>query len=125
LSSLLLDTHALLWSVGDTDRLSEAARAVLSPGVVPAYVSAVSIWEIAIKRASGKLRVPDDFLEKVAAAKFRELGISSKHANLAGALPALHGDPFDRMLVAQAQCENLTVVTRDARISAYDVAVLW
>lgn len=107
------------------DRLSVAARDVLSAGVVPAYVSAASIWEIAIKRASGKLRVPDDLLEKVAAARFGELGVSFKHANLAGSLPAHHGDPFDRMLVAQAQSEGLTLVTSDARIAAYDVPVLW
>lgn len=125
MSPLLLDTHALLWSVGDTDRLSSTARDVLSAGVVPAYVSVASIWEIAIKRASGKLKVPHDLLEKVAAARFGELGITFKHAILAGALPPHHGDPFDRMIVAQAQSEGLTVITRDERIAAYDVPVLW
>jgi PIN domain nuclease of toxin-antitoxin system len=125
LSPLLLDTHALLWSVGDTGRLSPAVRDVLSAGVVPAYVSAASIWEIAIKRASGKLRAPENLLETITAARFGELGVSFKHASLAGALPPHHGDPFDRMLVAQAQSENFTLVTNDARIAAYDVPVLW
>jgi PIN domain nuclease of toxin-antitoxin system len=125
LSPLLLDTHALLWSVGDSDRLSPAALDVLGAGVVPAYVSSVSIWEIAIKRASGKLRIPEDFLEKIEAAQFAELGITFTHAIRAGALPSHHGDPFDRMLVAQAQSEGLTVLTNDARIAAYDVPVLW
>jgi PIN domain nuclease of toxin-antitoxin system len=125
LSPLLLDTHALLWSVGDEERLSSAAHDVLSAGVVPAYVSAASIWEVAIKRASGKLRVPDDFLEKVAAARFAELRVTFEHAILAGALPPHHGDPFDRMIVAQAQSEGLTIVTRDERISAYGVPILW
>jgi PIN domain nuclease of toxin-antitoxin system len=69
--ALLLDTRALLWSVGDPHQLSPSAHAVLSAGVVPAYVSAASVWEIAIKRASGKLEVPDDLLEKVAAAGVR------------------------------------------------------
>jgi PIN domain nuclease of toxin-antitoxin system len=125
LSALLLDTHALLWSVGDTDLLSSIARDVLSAGEVPAYVSTVSVWEIAIKRASGKLKVPDNLLEKIAEAGFAELAITFEHAVIAGALPAHHGDPFDRMIVAQAQCEGLTVVTRDERISAYEVPVLW
>jgi PIN domain nuclease of toxin-antitoxin system len=125
LTPLLLDTHALLWSVGDTARLSATARKALSAGVVPAYVSAASIWEIAIKRASGKLKAPDDLLEQVAAAQFAELGITFEHATLAGELPPHHRDPFDRMLIAQAQRENLTLVTGDARIAAYDVPVLW
>ena len=122
---LLLDTHVLLWSVGDTDRLSSTAREVLSAGVVPAYVSAASVWELAIKRASGKLKAPDDLLEQIAVAKFGELGVTFEHAMRAGALPPHHGDPFDRMLVAQAQSEKLTLVTNDARIAAYDVPVLW
>jgi PIN domain nuclease of toxin-antitoxin system len=125
LSPLLLDTHALLWSIGDTDRLSALARDVLGAGMRPAYVSAASIWEISIKRASGKLKAPEDLLEHVALARFGELGITFEHAALAGALPPHHRDPFDRMLVAQAQSENLTLVTNDARIAAYDVPVLW
>jgi PIN domain nuclease of toxin-antitoxin system len=125
LTPLLLDTHALLWSVGDEDRLSPATHEMLSAGVVPAYVSAASIWEIAIKRASGKLDAPADLLDKVAAVRFIELGITFAHATIAGALPPHHRDPFDRMIVAQAQSEGLTVVTRDERIAAYDVPVLW
>jgi PIN domain nuclease of toxin-antitoxin system len=125
LSPLLLDTHALLWSVGDTDRLSSVAREVLRAGAVPAYVSAASIWEIAIKRASGKLKAPNDLLDRVKEARFMELGITFTHALLAGALPPHHRDPFDRMLVAQAQSEGLTLVTNDPRIAAYDVPVLW
>jgi PIN domain nuclease of toxin-antitoxin system len=125
LNPLLLDTHALLWSVGDDDRLSPATHEMLSAGVVPAYVSAASIWEIAIKQASGKLNAPENLMDKVAAARFIELGITFAHANVAGALPPHHRDPFDRMIVAQAQSEGLTVVTRDERIAAYDVPVLW
>jgi PIN domain nuclease of toxin-antitoxin system len=125
LRPLLLDTHALLWSVGEEDRLSPRAHDVLSAGVVPAYVSAASIWEIAIKRAAGKLKAPDSLSEKVADARFIELRITFEHGLLAGALPPHHGDPFDRMLVAQAQSEGLTLVTNDERIAAYDVPVLW
>ena len=125
MTTLLLDTHALLWSVGDEDRLSPATHEMLSTGVVPAYVSAASIWEIAIKRASGKLDAPEDLLDKVAAARFIELGITFAHATIAGALPPHHRDPFDRMIVAQAQSEGFTIVTRDERIAAYDVPGLW
>jgi PIN domain nuclease of toxin-antitoxin system len=125
LNALLLDTHALLWSVGDEQRLSPAAHDVLSGGAVPAYVSAASIWEIAIKRASGKLKVPDNLMDKVAEARFIELRVTFEHALLAGALPPHHADPFDRMLVAQAQSEGLAIVTRDRRISAYGVSILW
>ena len=125
MKALLLDTHVLLWSVGDPDQLSPSAHEVLGAGVLPAYVSAASVWEIAIKRASGKLKVPDDLLEKLAAERFGELRVTFEHATRAGALPAHHRDPFDRMIVAQAQDEDLVVVTNDARISAYDVPVLW
>jgi PIN domain nuclease of toxin-antitoxin system len=125
LSGLLLDTHALLWSVGDTERLSATAGGILQAGEVPAFASVASVWEIAIKRASGKLTVPDNLLDKIDRARFEELRITRTHAIVAGALPPHHGDPFDRMLVAQAQCEGLTIVTRDPRIVAYDVPVLW
>lgn len=125
MTPLLLDTHALLWSVGDEDRLSPATHEILSAGAVPAYVSAASIWEIAIKRASGKLDVPGNLMDEVAAARFIELGVTFEHAIIAGALPPHHRDPFDRMIVAQAQTEGLTVVTCDQRIAAYDVPVLW
>jgi PIN domain nuclease of toxin-antitoxin system len=124
LSGLLLDTHVLLWALDDVESLSPAAREALSDGSVPAYVSAASIWEISIKRSTGKLRAPDDLLEQIADA-FDELQISHEHASLAGALPPQHRDPFDRMLVAQARCEGLTIVTRDDLIAAYDVPVLW
>lgn len=125
MKALLVDTHALLWSVGDDARLSPAAYDALSAGAVPAYVSAASIWEIAIKQAAGKLRAPQDLLEKVAAARFRALEITFEHASLAGALPPHHADPFDRMIVAQAQSEGLEIVSSDRRIGAYDVRVLW
>lgn len=125
MNALLLDTHTLLWGLGNVDRLSHSAREVLSSGEIPAYVSAASVWEIAIKRASGKLRAPEDLLARIAAARFDELKVDFRHATIAGALPRHHRDPFDRMIVAQAQCEGLTVVTADQKIAAYDVPVLW
>ena len=124
MSGLLVDTHVLLWALDEVESLSPAARDALSDGSVPAYVSAANIWEISIKRSTGRLTAPDDLLEQIADA-FDELQIGHEHASLAGALPLHHRDPFDRMLVAQAQCEGLTIVTPDGRIRAYDVPVLW
>jgi PIN domain nuclease of toxin-antitoxin system len=125
LKPLLLDTHALLWSVGDDEQLSPTVHELLRDGAVATHVSAASIWEIAIKQAAGKLTAPENLLEEVARASFVELGISFDHARAAGALPPHHRDPFDRMIVAQARSEGFTVITRDARIAAYDVPVLW
>lgn len=92
---------------------------------VQLYFSVASIWEMAIKCALEKLEVPDNLLDTLTLEDFLELPISSTHALAAGALPPHHRDPFDRMLVAQAQSEGLTLVTNDAQIEAYDVPVLW
>lgn len=88
-------------------------------------MSAASAWEVAIKIALGRLRIPGHFAQAVEASRFGELAISFRHAALAGALPAHHSDPFDRMLVAQAMSENLTLVTHDRAFSPYGVAVIW
>jgi PIN domain nuclease of toxin-antitoxin system len=125
LSPLLLDTHVVLWCLGDVNRLSPAAHDAIASGVTPIYVSAASIWEIAIKRNSGKLKAPDDLVQRISEARFEELPISHRHADLAGGLPLHHRDPFDRMIVAQARCNDFTVVTRDERIAAYGVPLLW
>jgi PIN domain nuclease of toxin-antitoxin system len=92
---------------------------------VDLFFSAASIWEMAIKQAKGKLGVPDNLLDTMAQRGFVELPVLSHDALRAGALPPHHGDPFDRMIVAQAQSGGLTVVTRDERIAAYGVPVLW
>jgi PIN domain nuclease of toxin-antitoxin system len=120
---LLLDTHVLLWWLADGPELSEDLKGEIETEL-EVYVSVASIWEISIKSAAGKLRVPDGFLEVVGDSGVSELAIRSRHAQLAGQLPILHRDPFDRMLIAQALTENLTLVTRDSAIHAYDVPVL-
>jgi PIN domain nuclease of toxin-antitoxin system len=122
---LLLDSHALLWWQANDRRLSAHVREVIEQPDVPLFFSAASIWELAIKQAQRKLIIPDTLLGALAEEDFAELQISSDHALRASALPPHHRDPFDRMLVAQAQIENLTLVTSDARIAAYDVSVLW
>lgn len=125
MSGWLLDTHVLLWWFDEPSRLSESARGVL--GRSPdrsVFVSSASIWEAAIKRALGKLRMPDDLLEQMVAERIDVLDITAAHALAAASLPALHADPFDRMLVAQSRLEGLVLVTRDARLARYGGAVL-
>lgn len=119
--SLLLDTHALLWWLAGAPMADDARAAIADPGTLVA-VSAASLWEIGIKRAIGRLQVDGSFEEHLG--PFEPLPISWAHATAAAALPPHHRDPFDRMLVAQAQIENLTLVTRDPAMAAYDVAVL-
>lgn len=122
--NLLLDTHALLWWLGDDPSLSPEARAaVAAPGNL-VYVSAATAWEISIKRALGKLEAPDDLGAALAHSSFQALPITLSHATAAGQLPPHHSDPFDRMLVAQARLERLTLVTRDPHIPCYGVDVL-
>lgn len=121
----MLDSHAVLWWRADDERLGERARlAIEDPGALPHFSSA-SIWELAIKQAKGKLKIPADLPEALLGEGFIEIAVSSAHALQAATLPPHHDDPFDRMLVAQARSERLTVVTRDARIAAYGAPVLW
>lgn len=122
---LLLDTHAIIWAIADPDRLSDRARAlVVDPGI-EVFASVVSAWEITIKRALGKLEftdLTDALLDRYG---FEALPIELSHAHAVAGLPRVHDDPFDRMLVAQAQTEGLTVVSRDERVHAYPVDVAW
>lgn len=122
--SLLLDTHILLWWLADDPSLPLPAADAIAEGGTEVFVSAASVWEIAIKKAAGRLDVPDDLLDVIEANDFEELSMTSTHAVAAGRLPRHHTDPFDRMLIAQAHTENLTVVTVDARFTAYDVELL-
>ncbi len=118
---LLLDTHTLIWAIDG--RLSSRARAALEAADAVA-VSAATIWEIEIKRALRKLQAVDRLAELVDESGFERLPITFEHACEAGRLPLLHGDPFDRMLVAQARLEGLTLASADAAIKQYDVPAL-
>ena len=120
---LLLDTHALLWWLADEGLTPQAQGAIADPGNLVA-VSAASAWEISIKKALGKLAAPDDLEQQVQAGGFSPLPISTAHGVAAGQLPHHHEDPFDRMLIAQAFAEGLTIVTRDKRFGNYGVALL-
>lgn len=122
--SLLLDTHVVLWWLTDAPELADDLKHRLDhePAV---YLSPATVWEIAIKQSVGKLTEPENLPEIVLHAGFRHLPITAEHAVVAGRLPLLHRDPFDRMLIAQARCESLTLLTRDPQIHRYsDVALL-
>ena len=120
---LLLDTHTLLWAIEGGRQLHPSTLdAIFVNNRV--YVSAASYWEIAIKAALGKLQLADDPLEFIENSGFTELPVYFRHAVLAASLPLHHHDPFDRMLIAQAQAEELTLVTDDSHIARYDVPTL-
>jgi PIN domain nuclease of toxin-antitoxin system len=119
---LLLDTHTLIWAAGGS--LGREAQSAIEDGAEAVFVSAATVWEIEIKRALDRLRAPEDVAGLVEQSGFQPLAIGFEHAREAGRLPPLHGDPFDRMLVAQARVEGLTLATADEAIRRYEVAVL-
>ena len=122
---LLLDTHALIWWMTDDPSLPAPARRAIGSSENDVVVSAASVWEISIKAHAGGLRPPSADVEgDLRASHFRLLSISPDHAWLAGSLPQHHRDPFDRMLIAQARVEGLTIVTRDRRFEPYGVPLL-
>lgn len=121
---LLLDTQALLLILADDPDMSPSVRNAIVDPANDVFVSAVSIWETAIKRALGKLRAPEGLAALVEESGFQELVVTSFHAEQAGDLPMHHRDPFDRMLVAQAQAEGLIIVTSDRRIPLYGVRTI-
>lgn len=121
---LLLDTHIVLWwRANDPNLGADVRTAIVHADAV--LVSAASAWEVAIKVALGKLRIPGPFGAAVEASRFSQLPISFRHAELAGGLPAHHTDPFDRILVAQAIAEGLALVTHDRAFADYGVPIVW
>lgn len=121
---LRLDTHVFLWWRVDSPRLREEARAAISRADL-VYVFVASAWEVAIKMAFGKLELPAPLEQGVFDSGFERLAIAFSHAQALLGLPMHHRDPFDRMLVVQAQEEGLTLVTHDDQLRPYDVDVLW
>lgn len=122
---LLLDTHVALWALAQPGRLPASVRASLADPENDVYLSAASTWEIVIKGSLGKLDADADQIVGAALATgFTELPVTSKHALRLRALPSLHRDPFDRILVAQALQDGLTLVTRDADLAGYGVPLL-
>jgi PIN domain nuclease of toxin-antitoxin system len=124
-SKVLVDTHAVLWWLSDDAALSVAAREALADPANEPLVSAASVWEIAIKRALGKLTAPDDLPDLIDGEGFSWLPITPRHAWQVRELPAHHRDPFDRLLIAQAMTEQLPIITADKRFDDYAVEIRW
>ena len=122
--SLLLDTHVLLWIASRDARLGPSASAAIRDGRRLVFVSAATAWEIAIKRGLGKLEAPKNYLALLDFYRFLPLDVTTEHALTVETLEDHHLDPFDRMLVAQARVEDLTLVSHDARLAAYGVSYL-
>jgi PIN domain nuclease of toxin-antitoxin system len=122
---LLLDTHALIWALEDSPRLSPTARAAIEDADNIVLASAASAWEIAIKRALGRLEAPDDLTDALSAAGFTRRVVTFADVGRMASLPPHHRDPFDRMLVAQAMEEGAPIVTCDPQIARYQVQILW
>jgi len=123
--TLSLDTHAFLWWLDDPQLLSKAARKAIGDGKNTVYVSAAVVWEITIKRALGKLDAPDALEAAMAANRFLPLPITIPHALAVATLPDHHRDPFDRMLAAQAEVEDIPIVTADADFAQFNVRTIW
>ena len=117
---LLLDSHVAMWWLADSGRLGPSVRSAIADPGNRLVVSAASVWELHIKQAKGKLRISDRLSELLGGRGVELLDITAAHARRAAALPPHHGDPFDRMLVAQAQAEGLRLVTCDQHLLAYD-----
>lgn len=125
----LLDTHTFLWWIANDPQLSQRARQVMEDGATELFLSVASGWEMAIKSRLGKLKLPDDLhsfvAEQVRINAIEVLPIEMIHALHVYSLPALHRDPFDRLLVAQSQIEKMPILTGDPQIARYAVTVIW
>ena len=121
---LSLDTHVLLWWLSDDARLSHTARAAISDGKNLVFVSAAAAWEIVIKSMLGKLDIPSNLEAALADNRFEQLPITNPHFLAVANLSHIHNDPFDRLLIAQAMVEGLTLITGDEQIKKYDVSIM-
>jgi len=121
----MLDTHALIWALEGGGRLSKAARRVIENARNEILVSAVSAWEIAIKKAIGRLDAPDNLIEAVDDAGFTRCSLGFAEAKRLDELGLHHQDPFDRMLIAHAFEEGVPIITRDSQFSLYQVQIVW
>jgi PIN domain nuclease of toxin-antitoxin system len=121
---LLLDSHALVWWLLEDPQLAPDVAEAIEDEANDVLASAVTVWEIEIKKTAGKLRLPGDVALQIQAAGFTPLPITYRHAHVAAQLPRHHGDPFDRMLVAQAMLEDASLVTADGVLDGYGVPIL-
>ncbi len=122
---LLLDTHAALWFLSGDERLGQGAVRHLTDDANRVLLSAAVVWEVAVKRSSGKLAVPQEYVSLLLGAGVQALAVSVDHAAAVEGLPWHHRDPFDRMLVAQASIEGAALVSRDDALRPYGVTLIW
>jgi PIN domain nuclease of toxin-antitoxin system len=122
---LLLDTHAALWWLADDDRIGDDVARHLTDDSNQVLISAVVVWEVAIKRSLGKLEAPDAVGQTLVDAGAQPLPVTIEHAAVVERLPWVHRDPFDRLLVAQALTEDAAIVSRDEPLSQYGVSIVW
>jgi PIN domain nuclease of toxin-antitoxin system len=122
---LLVDTHAALWWLSDDDRLGDEAARQLADETNQVLLSAAVVWEVAIKRSLGKLTAPPEFAATLLSGGAHAVAVTHDHAAAVEQLPWHHRDPFDRMLVVQAQAERATLVSGDPVLAAYGVTVVW
>lgn len=126
MSAWLVDTHALLWYLAGDPRLSADAKRTLESGESIVFVSAASVWEMAVKASIGKLALPEDLAEGLDEEGFESLDVTFDHAWRVGSLPVGdHKDPFDRLLVAQALVEELPIVSNDSELDRYGIERHW
>lgn len=115
----LIDTYILFWAIFEPEKLNQSEAKIIDGASNLIYVSAASLWELAIKKTIGKLTFPDNFFDAVEDNGYDILNISTEHIKHSTALPLLHRDPFDRLLVAQIMAEKLSLITRDENMKAY------
>lgn len=122
---ILIDTHVLLWWLMNDTTLGADAKLLIASPQNTIFVSAISAWEIVIKKALGKLQAPDDLDKAIAMSHFHSLSVTTQHAMGITSLPPHHQDPFDRMLISQSKIEGCTLMTRDGRMGQYDIPIIW
>ena len=126
---VLLDTHAFLWWIADDPRISSSASEIIADGRNDLFLSAASVWEIAIKSWLGRLQLPENpdiyLTEQMALNAVQSLSISMHHALRIYSLPDIHKDPFDRIMIAQALSEKMPILTMDRNIPKYDIQTIW
>ena len=120
----LLDTHSLLWTIFEPEKLSAEAQEIILDRDNIIFISLISLWEISIKQNIGRLDIPEEFFEVVTKGGFEILSLNMLQIEQYRMLPLYHRDPFDRMLVIQAQLQKLILITRDSEISQYDVEIV-
>jgi len=123
--NFLLDSHALLWGLGEKEKLGAEVKDLFKDNSCRLLISFGSLWELSIKVSVGKLTLPTGFFEKLPDLGFEYLSLNEHHLQAYRALPLIHRDPFDRLLVAQAQSEQIPLISNDPLISRYDVSVIW